>query len=258
VALPQADSRAAGEHRLVRGSRQIQDEVASSQAGTEASAALRDARVKVSAPLPSDASTAAAGSTRPRASAGADIEAHNFKPTRCVSNFNLPQALGVRLAVRRLASYRGNPAALLRSSSTSLQQHQLTSTCSTLVARHCCALRVMQYTSRATLYQYCICRFRASGAPYLYSHQCSYLGGPQCQSHMRSGPAIVIGSDHRSEARKKSHLSRELSKAQRFPDKEQLGPGHYPSSSSARIACCSARAIMSLCACSQECAHICA
>ena len=79
---------------------------------------------------------------------------------------------------------------------------------------------------------------RATGAPYLYSmtmsHQRSYLGGPQCQSHMRSGTSALIGSDHRNETHKKTYLGKELCEAMQSADRDVPGPGQYQAASSVR------------------------
>jgi hypothetical protein len=80
------------------------------------------------------------------------------------------------------------------------------------------------------------CRLQVAGAPYLLSHQRSYLGTPQCQSHMRSGPTAVIGSDDRNEGRKKAFVSKEMHRATARPGWLLPGPGQYVQASSV---CCS-------------------
>jgi hypothetical protein len=79
----------------------------------------------------------------------------------------------------------------------------------------------------------CVCRSRATaGMPYLYSHQRSYLGGAQCQSHMRTGPSIVIGTDDRNEDRKHTFSSKEMHRATAAGGlRDSPGPGQYACSS---------------------------
>ena len=82
-------------------------------------------------------------------------------------------------------------------------------------------------------------RYTASTSPYLQSdtHQRSYLGGPQCQSHMRTGPAIAIGTDHHNEARKKAYVSKEMHLAFAVGDRRTPGPGQYAQASGVRLPC---------------------